>query len=100
MTAINNIDVALMGKVVELAERFGINPCSFIATVRMSDKGSILCFETPPSAENDGPRFDAMLQAMGLNAHSESSLTLELPDEALYERLQSAIDKAPKRRAR
>jgi hypothetical protein len=100
ITVLNNVDVAIMSKVGELALRFGLNPCSFLATVQLSDSGSVLRYEAPPPADTDALKFSAMLVALGISTASSAPLQIVASDEDLYNAIQAAIDLAPKQRGR
>ncbi|MBI1191504.1 MAG: hypothetical protein GC200_12585 [Tepidisphaera sp.] len=97
--AVDNVNTALMNKVVELADRYGINPCAFVAGIRSEGARSMIQFDMPPQDAAEQTRFGRMLAAVGLTVGADTP-TLRGSDEELYDSLQSAIDRAPKARPR
>lgn len=97
--AVDNVNTALMSKVVELAGRYGVHPCSFVAGIRPEGKGSRIQFDMAPE---DGPankRFVQMLAALGIDADAKDQAVAG-SEQQLYETLQEAIDLAPRSRPR
>ena len=97
--AVDNVNTALMNKVVELAGRYGVNPCAFVAGIRSEGARSMIQFDMPPQNAAEQTSFGRMLAALGLTVGPDTP-TLRGSDEELYDRLQSAIDLAPKARPR
>lgn len=94
----NNGTFAVYQKINELADRYDVPPCSFVATLRITDAGTmVLAYEAPPQDSVVQGRFFAMLDNLGI-APDES--TMRGTDEVLYDALQAAIRRAPMRRGR
>lgn len=96
---LDNLDVAVLSKVNELAGRYGIKPYEFVATYRSLnvDDGRghySLRFETAPP---DAKAFDKMLHNLGVNP--ETGELVGTTDE-IYNALESAIAKSPRVRPR
>lgn len=94
----DNLDVAILNRVNELAERHGFSPTDFIAGVHRNDKGnSVLVYEQSPDASPDSvARFDKMLESAGIT--SGHALTGSV--EAIYTALTDALARAPRPRGR
>ena len=93
----DNIDVALLTKVNELAVRYGLKPTDFVAVYKPLDRGGELVFEvTAERTEVMAKRFDKMLRAIGFG----DGLRLPATDEQLYDRLTDALSRTPKPRGR
>jgi hypothetical protein len=95
---IDNLDVAILTKVNDLAERHGFVPTDFVATIQDDDAGrTVLAYETAPDADRDKERrFDAMLDSIGVSKDG----TLVGASEEIYAALTAALAKAPKPRVR
>lgn len=88
-----NFGVALMGMVNELAGRYGLRPCDFVAALYQSPEGRAgaeLRFETIPKPPKDAG-FDKMLVNLG----ARDSLTVAGSDESIYEAVEAALERAP-----
>ena len=92
---LDNIDVAILTKLNNLSERFGLKSYDFVATVQpQSEKGRImLCFEVPAqgNALKEG-RFDKMLQAIG----ADKDGVLKGTPTHVIDALDAALHNAPK----
>lgn len=99
---LDNIDIAILTKVNELAERHGLRPTDFIATLRAEEGPSgvysVLDYETGPSGNAlREDRFDKMLRSLGIEEHDAG---LSGSPENILDQLYQAIDIAPKFRGR
>lgn len=96
---IDNIDIAVLTKVNELAERYGIKPSDFVSTVRQIPQQSnmLLAFEVPATGSTHREKqFTKMVTSIGVNAAG----TLEGTASQLIDVLDAALKVAPKRRTR
>lgn len=96
---LDNLEVAVLSKVNELAGRHGIKPHEFVATFQSFDRGDgrheyRLRYE---AGDLDSKPFDRMLTALGVPP-GEGELTG--PANAIYDALESAIAKSPRVRPR
>ena len=94
---IDNQHVAILTKLNELAERFGIKPNQFVATVHADpESGSqTLCFEVPAQGNAlREERFGKMLESLGVNADG----FLPGGTERIIDALDDALQRAPRRR--
>jgi hypothetical protein len=67
-----NVDVAILTKLNDLAERLGLRPYDFVATLQSTDQGDILQFEIPPEGNAlREERFYKMLKLLKVNEHDE-----------------------------
>ena len=100
---LDNIDIAILTRVNELAERHGLRPTDFVATVR-DEAGpngalkTVLDYELPAAgnALREG-RFEAMIRGLGVTP--DAAGLAGTPDQIL-DALDQAIDKAPRPRGR
>lgn len=98
---LTNHEVAILAKVNELAARFGVPECSFLASVQsVQDQGGLLqtrlAFEYPPTEVAVAERFETMLDLIGGSIADEGAMTAT--DEQLAAVLDAALHCAPKRR--
>ncbi len=100
----NNVSIGILTKVNELASRYGLEPCDFVAEYkpeRSSDESrsltgkEILDFTVIPSDESKRERHSMMLDS--LNA-IEGRLVGS--DEELFNSLNKALELAPRARLR
>lgn len=96
---LDNMEVAILSKVNELAGRYGYKPYEFVATYQSLDVDDgkheyRLRYESGPL---DGKQFDKMLDSLGL--HGENTALIG-SDEMIYDALEAAIAKAPRPRGR
>ncbi len=93
----DNQQVAILTKVNELGERFGIKPWEMLAEVRLSpDEDSpnlILSFSSPP--EEKGAQYQKMLEAIGGDKARD---VLEGTPQQILEAFDVALHVAPKPR--
>lgn len=96
---LDNVQVAILTKVNELAARFGINAYEFVAAINnKSGQFTILKYEVPVSGEPAKvARFDRMLDLMGIG---DSSHELKGTNEEIIQALDNALRLAPKQRPR
>lgn len=92
---VDNVSVALLTLVNQLAESYGVEPWTFVAALHDDPQGTRLQFEMPPSDPAAQPRFDAMLLALGIS-EEDPGPQLVGTDEAIGRRLSDALRKAPR----
>jgi hypothetical protein len=97
---LDNNDIAILVRVNDLAERYGIEPYEFVATIRSDPVtgDSILCYETPISdnPQREG-RYLTMIDSVGVD---ERSGIVRGTSRQICEALSKALQLAPKRRER
>lgn len=98
MPGIDNYSVAVLVALNELALRYSIRPCDFVATVgfRASDSVEVR-FEAPPADRVTQKRFHDILVAVGA---SMETLSVAGTERDIYDRIEAAIRVAPKARTR
>jgi hypothetical protein len=96
---LDNVDVAVLTKVNELADRHGLKPYDFVATFKHGTKGWTLEFECAASG-NDlrEERYDKMLTAIGITAGDRAALKGNAAK--IIDALDNALDLAPRSRHR
>ncbi len=97
---IDNIDVAILTKVNELAERRGLKPSDFVASVYNGEEleDNSLRFEVPPSGNAlKVERFGKMLEDLGVGSDSN---TLKGTAGSIIDALDYALSISPKPRTR
>ena len=96
---LDNIDVAVLTKVNELADRYGLKPYDFVATFKRGAKGWTLEFECP-AVGNDlrEERFDKMLTVIGITGGDQAALRGD--NAKIIDALDNALDLAPRSRHR
>lgn len=96
---LDNVDVAVLTKVNDLAERFGLKPYDFVATASHGEKGYALDFECPAAGnELREKRFDNMLTALGITVTDRATLSGE--PAQIIDALDNALEHAPRSRLR
>jgi hypothetical protein len=94
---LDNCDIAILTKLNELAERFGLKPSDFVATVRDDPNAptSILRFEAPvqDNALRE-ERYEKMIQSLGVDVDG----VLNAPHSLIIDALDSALQNAPRPR--
>jgi len=105
----NNVNIALMNKVNELASRYSIEPYEMVATLRDETRfdsaigghdmtgRSILTFESRPSDPSKFERYELMLETIG--ASLETGILVG-EDEELFKALDKGLAMAPRSRSR
>src|SRR5262245_23637834 len=95
---LDNVQIAILSKVNELADRFGIQPHEFVAVVdNASDQANmILRYDVPP-AEKSGKKdaFDRMLDLLAI---SRAGHELKGTPQQILVALDGALDVAPRSR--
>jgi hypothetical protein len=67
-----NIDVAILTRLNDLAERLGLRPYDFVATFQTTDHGDILQFESSPEGNAlREERWAKMLSMLNVNENGE-----------------------------
>ena len=96
----DNVDVAILMKLNELAERLGLKPLDFLATIRFSDGkdgNTVLTFERPAVGNAlREERFARMLEMLNVNADGE----MRGDDADIYRTIEDALEQIPKSRLR
>jgi hypothetical protein len=98
---LDNQDVAVLTRVNDLAERHGLKPCDFVATIRTEedDRGitHVLEYEVPARGNSlRVERFDRMLKDLGIDQSEETALTGDTAK--IIEALDNALQIAPRPR--
>jgi hypothetical protein len=96
---LDNIDVAILTRLNELAERHGLRPCDFVATVvHDADSGrAALQFEVPAQGNAlREQRFEKMLQTLGVDSNGR----LTGGQAKILDALDNALQTTPKPRTR
>lgn len=94
----DNTSIAILTRLNELAERHGLHPCEFVASMNTTQAGvSELCFDAPPDNEQAAERFARMLEHLGVE---EGSLLCTGTDAEIYDRIVAALRRAPAIRSR
>lgn len=106
----DNVAIAIMVKVNDLASRYGVEPYEFVAVLKhekvpnpelggaLETTGrSILAYEVPPSDPSKLKRFELMMESLGVS--NETGL-LVARDEEIIKALNHALEIAPRARGR
>src|SRR4051812_10045299 len=94
---LDNIDIAILTKVNELAGRYGLKPYDFVATVRMKEGTMVLAYEVPASGTADKEtRFSNMIESLG----GASELSVKGTEQEVIDALDNAIARAPRARTK
>jgi hypothetical protein len=103
---LDNVDVAVLTRVNDLAERHGLRPYDFVATIRYEDRpghkpgNHILDFECPASGNGlREERFYRMLSSLGITVTDERGAVLEGHPSHIIDALDNALSLAPKPRS-
>jgi hypothetical protein len=96
---LDNLEVAVLTKLNDLADRYGLKPYDFVATFKHGAKSWILEFECPASG-NDlrEERYDKMLTAIGITSGDRAALKGDAAK--IIDALDNALDFAPRSRHR
>lgn len=93
---IDNVSIGIMTAFNTLLQRYGIKPGEVVATLeRTNESGEFAMHFCLPEKEHLTEPFDRLLTALGL---PQDGTDLEGSGDALYTRLESALDRAPRRR--
>jgi hypothetical protein len=97
---LTNIDIVILTKLNELAERYELKPYEFVATARYEPDPNqrFLTFEWPLAGSHElrDERFVKMFQALGVDRKN----TLQGTDAQVIDALDKALQLAPKPRLR
>ena len=96
---LDNVDVAVLTKVNELADRHGLKPYDFVATFGWKEAAHthVLNFECPASGSSRREkRFDNMLTAIGITVTDKADLSGR--PEQIIDALDNALEHAPRTR--
>lgn len=94
---LDNVDVAILTRLNELAERLGLRPYDFIATLKNADQGGILSFDGPPDGNAlREERWAKMLSLLKVNQDGE----LRGNWESIGQAIDDAIAQVPRPRHR
>lgn len=106
----DNVAIAIMIKVNELASRYGMEPYDFVAVLKherfpnpalggaLDTTGrTILAYEVPPSDPSKLERFELMMETIG--ASNDTGLLIA-EDEKIIKALNHALEVAPRARGR
>ena len=97
--AIDNVEIAILSRLNELAERHGLSPLDFSASLRRDGKGkSTLMFFNVPEESVPQDRFVRMLAGLGIK--DSDTLHIKGTDQQIYDTIQWAIQRAPTRHGR
>jgi len=96
---LDNVQIAILTKVNELAARFGLKPYEFVAVINNSDERfTVLKYEVPVSGQPaKEAKFGKMLDLIGLG---EATHELKGTDAQIIDALDNALRLAPKQRPR
>jgi hypothetical protein len=93
---IDNVSIGIMTVLNTLMQRHGIKPSEVVATLERTDEaGNFRLHFCPPEKAHLGEQFDQLLTALDI---PEDSSNLDGPGEALYSKLEIALERAPRRR--
>lgn len=96
---LDNVEIAILSRLNELAERHGLSPLDFHAVLLREKEGqSTLRFIDVPEEVVPQDRFARMLTGLGIT--DDDTLDIAGTDQQLYDTLQWAIQQAPKPPAR
>lgn len=93
-----NVGVAIMTAVNELARRHGIKPYEFVAVLDTKPQNHTeieLRFESPPEQDKTAA-FERMLADLGASTSGDDMPRLRGTDEAIYKSLETALKRAPR----
>lgn len=103
---LDNLDVAILTKLNDLAERHGLRPYDFVATIRFEegpgseDGQHVLEFECPASGNAlREERFERMLSSLGVTVTDERGAVLAGTPAHIIDALDHALSLAPKPRS-
>jgi hypothetical protein len=97
---LDNIDVAILTRVNDLAERYGLKPYDFVATTKSAEQEGkhTLAYETPASGnELREERYEKMLDSIGVDQET-GQLTASY--QHIIDSLDNALALAPRPRSR
>jgi len=92
---LGNVEIAILTKLNELAERHGLSPLDISADFHRQGDKSMLVFYTLPQETVPLDKCERMLAGLGLT--DGETLHIEGTEQQIYDTLQWAIEKAPRR---
>lgn len=92
---LGNVEVAILTKLNELAERHGLSPLDLSANLLQNSNSSTLVFSTVPEEAVPLEKFERMLVGLGLT--DDDNLHITGTPQQIYDTIQWAIEKAPRR---
>jgi hypothetical protein len=100
MTILDNVEVAILTRVNELAVSHGLKPYEFVAYLkhgRDQDTDKFILYYSVPTSGSQAKeaKFDRMLKSIGIAA---GSLSLMGTDKELIDALDGAISRGPRGR--
>lgn len=99
--SLNNVDIAILTKLNELAERYGLKASDFLAIIKDQNDKTVLTFELPATGNAlREERFEKMLQALRTSGDGvNEDIVLKAKYSEIIERLDSALQCAPRPRS-
>lgn len=102
---LDNVDVAVLTKVNELAERYGLKPYDFVASFQFEEDANgtrhVLSYDSPAHGNAlREERFDMMLNALGITPSDERGAVLAGNVAKIIHALDDALEHAPRSRKR
>lgn len=99
---LDNIDIAILTRLNNLTERYGLKPYDFVATVKSVKGGNTsLEFETPVDGNAlREERFDKMLKSLGVEHSDDHGMSLVGTPDRIVDALDDALAHAPQSRKR
>lgn len=110
MIILNNVTIGILTKVNELASRYGLEPCDFVAEVKDEQAPNpalgggldatgrtALTYSILPSETSKLERFELMLETIGI---SNDTGELIASDQEIFQALNKALELAPRGRGR
>ncbi len=98
MLSVTNKQVAILNKVNELAERYGLKPTDFNAALQLSEDWK-LEYNTSPKDPEKKKQFDKMLKSLGVDTNQQYPSMVTEADN-IYTALEKAISLAPRARTK
>ncbi len=92
---LGNVEVAILTKLNELAERHGLSPMDITANLLLAGDKTTLVFSTLPEEAVPLEKFERMLVGLGLT--DDDTLHITGTPQQIYDTIQWAIEKAPRR---
>src|SRR5579883_2709776 len=95
---LDNVEIAGLTRINELAERYGLKPYDFVASFayRDSHKEFAIVFEVPVHGNAElEKRYDQMLTALGIGPESDEAALRGSPKH-IIDALDSALQRAPR----
>ena len=93
---LSHLEIAVLMRVNELADRYGVKPYEFSTSFYLKDGKCHLGYDTAPEDDPQGKKYERMLEAVG--AQNGDELVGDYRD--IIEKLDQAIKKTPRPRSR